>query len=101
MPAYVVVQITVKDPATYERYKELAPPSISLFGGRYIARGGATEVLEGSWNPTRLVILEFPTLETARAWWTSPEYADAKALRQKCAATEMLLLEGLPPGQYA
>jgi uncharacterized protein (DUF1330 family) len=100
MPAYVIVQITVKDPATYERYKELAPPSIQQYGGRYIARGGATHLLEGSWNPTRLVILEFPTPERARAWWASPEYAEAKALRQKCAATEMLLLEGLPPGQH-
>ena len=100
MPAFVVVQITVQDPATYERYKELAPPSIGQYGGRYIARGGSTQVLEGSWNPTRLVILEFPTLERARAWWASPEYAEAKALRQKCAATEMLLLEGLPTGQH-
>lgn len=100
MPAYVVVQITVKDPATYERYKELAPPSIGQYGGRYIARGGSTHLLEGSWNPTRLVILEFPTLERARAWWASPEYAEAKALRQRCAATEMLILEGLPPGQH-
>ena len=95
MPAYVVVQITVRDAATYERYKELAPPSIAAYGGRYIVRGGATETLEGSWRPTRFVVLEFPSVERARAWWNSPEYAAAKALRQASAETEMLLVEGL------
>ena len=101
MPAYVIVQITVRDPVTYERYKELAPPSIAAYGGRYLARGGATETLEGSWRPTRLVILEFPSVERARDWWSSPEYAAAKALRQQSADTEMLLVEGLPPSASA
>jgi uncharacterized protein (DUF1330 family) len=95
MPAFLVVQITVHDAATYARYRQLAPPSIALFGGRSIVRGGATETLEGSWRPTRLVILEFPSVERARAWWGSPEYAAAKALRQSCADTEMLLVDGL------
>jgi uncharacterized protein (DUF1330 family) len=95
MPAYLISQITVRDTATYERYKELAPPSIAIYGGRYVVRGGATETLEGSWRPTRLVILEFPSVERARAWWDSPEYAAAKALRQACADTEMLLVDGL------
>jgi uncharacterized protein (DUF1330 family) len=98
MPAYVVVEVAIQDAETYERYKLLAPPSIGAYGGRYLARGGAIEVLEGSWNPPRLVILEFPTVERARAWWNSPEYAPAKALRQSCTQTDMLLLEGLPPG---
>lgn len=97
MPAYLVVQITIRDPATYDRYRELAPPSIALYGGRYLARGGATETLEGTWRPTRVVILEFPTMERARAWWSSPEYAPAKALRQASADTEMLLVDGLSP----
>lgn len=98
MSAYVVVEIEVKDPETYERYKLLAPPAIATYGGRYLARGGATEPLEGDWHPKRFVILEFPTSERARAWWNSPEYAAAKALRQSCTHTEMLLVEGLPPG---
>jgi uncharacterized protein (DUF1330 family) len=95
MPAYLVVDITVKDAATYEEYKRLAPPSIKQYGGRYIARGGETDVLEGDWRPTRLVILEFPSVEQARAWWASPEYAEAKAMRQRSAATDMVLLAGL------
>ncbi len=96
MPAYVVVDIAIRDAATYDEYKLLAPPSIAQYGGRYIARGGATTTLEGSWRPERLVILEFPDAERARTWWGSPEYASAKALRQSCATTDMVLLEGLP-----
>ena len=98
MPAYNVVDIEVQDAETYDRYKTLAPASIAKYGGKYIARGGNTEVLEGSWSPTRLVILEFPDAERARAWWSSAEYAEGKGLRQRSARTNMVLLEGLPPG---
>jgi uncharacterized protein (DUF1330 family) len=94
MPAYVIVDITVRDPEPYERYRAIAPPSIALYGGRYLVRGGATEPLEGTWQPRRLVVLEFPTAEQARAWWSSPEYAEAKALRQSCADADMLLVGG-------
>ena len=96
MPAYVVVDITVNDAQTYERYKLLAPPSISAFHGKYIVRGGRTETLEGEWQPSRLVILEFPSVDDAKAWWDSEEYSAAKDLRQSCAETEMLLIEGFP-----
>jgi uncharacterized protein (DUF1330 family) len=96
MAAYLVIDISVNDPAVYEKYKDLAPPSIAQYGGRYIARGGKTETLEGTWAPSRLVLLEFPTSDAARTWWASSEYADAKAMRQKSATTQMVLLEGLP-----
>jgi uncharacterized protein (DUF1330 family) len=95
MPAYLVVQVKVKDPVNYERYKGMAPASIAQYGGRYLARGGQTEVLEGTWRPSRLVILEFPTMARAREWWNCSEYAEAKALRQATTETEMLLVEGL------
>ena len=95
MPAYVIVDISISDPDTYERYKQLAPPSIAEHGGRYIARGGATMVLEGEWAPERLVILEFPTAAQAEAWWASESYAEAKALRQSCASSRRVLVEGL------
>ncbi len=98
MPAYVVVEIAIHDPATYERYKEMAPPSIRTYGGRYLTRGGAIETLEGDWRPPRLVILEFPDLERARAWWDSPEYRAARDLRQSVATARMVALEGVPPG---
>jgi uncharacterized protein (DUF1330 family) len=94
MPAYVIVNITVRDRETYERYKQLAAPAAAAYGGRYLVRGGATDTLEGSWRPARLVILEFPDVAAGRAWWDSAEYAPAKALRQSCADTEMLIVEG-------
>jgi uncharacterized protein (DUF1330 family) len=96
MGAYVIVNITVRDPVRYEEYKRLASPTIPAYGGRYVARGGQVEVREGAWSPSRLVILEFPTLDQARAWWSSPEYAPAKALRQSCADTQLVITEGLP-----
>jgi uncharacterized protein (DUF1330 family) len=94
MPAFIVVDIAIRDAATYARYKQLAPPSIAAYGGRYLVRGGTTTVLEGDWTPERFVILEFESANTARRWWESPEYAEAKALRQSCARTKMLLVDG-------
>lgn len=94
MPAYVIVDISIHDPETYERYKLLAPPAIAAHGGRYLVRGGTTTPLEGSWHPSRLVILEFPSADAARAWWSGPEYAEAKALRQSASSADMLLVEG-------
>ena len=96
MPGYVIVNVTVRDPARYEEYKRLATPTVSAYGGRYIVRGGPVEVREGGWSPSRLVVLEFPTMERARAWWDSPEYAPAKAVRQSCADTQLVITEGLP-----
>jgi uncharacterized protein (DUF1330 family) len=96
--AYVCVEIEIEDPDTYAEYIKVAPPSIAQYGGRYIVRGGEKETLEGDWMPKRFVILEFDSMEAAKAWWSSPEYAGPKALRQSCAKTQMLLVEGLPPG---
>lgn len=73
MPAYVVVEIEVLDKERYETYKQLAPASIAAHGGRYLARGGTVETLEGNWALTRLVILEVPSVEQAKAWWASAE----------------------------
>jgi uncharacterized protein (DUF1330 family) len=98
MPAYVCVEIEIHDPETYEAYKQLAPPSIAQYGGRYLTRGGRMETLEGDWQPKRFVILEFPTYERAREWWHSDEYRDAKAMRHRSARSRMLLVEGLPEG---
>jgi uncharacterized protein (DUF1330 family) len=95
MAAYVIVQIDVHDPVTYERYKQLSGPSMKPFGGRFLVRGGEVETLEGSWQPRRLVVLEFPDAAAARTWWASAEYAEGKALRQASAHTEMLLVEGV------
>ena len=95
MPAYVVVNVVVKDFEHYPEYIQVAPQSIIDHGGRYIARGGKNDVLEGDWKPQRLVILEFPSAEQAKKWWNSEAYAGPKALRQRMAYTEMVVLEGL------
>lgn len=94
MTAYVVVDITVTDPAGYEDYKLLAPPAVAAYGGKYLARGGATEVLEGTWAPKRLVILEFESSARARQWLDSPEYRAARQLRHQTATTNMVVIEG-------
>lgn len=95
MSAYVIVDVEVRDPNGYEDYKRLAPPSIELYGGKYLARGGQTETLEGIWKPNRLVILEFENQAAAKTWLDSPEYGPARQLRHKYAQTNMILVEGL------
>ena len=95
MSAYLVVQVEVLQPERYERYKQMVAPSLQAYGGRFIVRGGDVETLEGDWSPQRLVILEFPSAAKAKAWWRSPEYAEAKALRQATARTQMILAEGI------
>jgi len=95
MSAYVIVEVEVRDPQRYEAYKRMAEQSIAAYGGRYIARGGACETLEGDWRPKRIVVLEFESLERARVWWASPEYAEGKALRQATATSRMIAVAGL------
>jgi uncharacterized protein (DUF1330 family) len=95
VPAYVIVEVEVLDAAAFERYKALVPPTIAAFGGRYLARGGRTETLEGDRPCQRLVVLEFPSLERAREWWASEEYAPAKSIRADAARVRMVAVEGL------
>jgi uncharacterized protein (DUF1330 family) len=95
VPAYVIANIDVKDPGRYEDYKRMVPSSIQKYGGRFLARGGTIDVLEGDWHPTRLVIVEFPSAERAREWYNSAEYAEAKALRQATSRGTLLILEGI------
>lgn len=94
MSAYVIVEIEITDPELYERYKQLAPATVQAHGGRYLARGGTTAALEGDWDPQRLVILEFGSLDQARAWHDSPEYRDARSLRWRAARSRMVAVAG-------
>ena len=94
MKAYIIVDVKITDPVRYEDYKKLTPGSLEPFEGKFIVRGGTTEVLEGSWQPGRVVVLEFPSKEKAKAWWSSEEYAPAKALRQSASISQMILVEG-------
>jgi uncharacterized protein (DUF1330 family) len=95
MSAYIIVNIDVTDPVPYERYKAMAEATVTAYGGRYIVRGGPAERLEGTWEPKRVVVLEFPDQARARAWWSSEEYRPAKALRAAAAKSDMILVAGL------
>jgi uncharacterized protein (DUF1330 family) len=95
MTAYIILDIEVNDPTGYEEYKKLGPPTVALYGGKYIARGGQSENLEGDWQPRRIVMLEFPSVEQAKAWITSPEYAAGRALRHKYAISKTIVVDGL------
>ena len=95
MAGYMIVEIEVIDPVGYEEYKKLAGATVAQYGGKYIVRGGAAETLEGDWQPGRIVVLEFPSLTKAKAWWASPQYGPAKAIRQASSVTRMIAVEGI------
>ena len=95
MAVYVVVNVRVTDPARYEEYRGKVPATIARYGGRYLARGGAVEALEGDWQPERLVVLEFESMERFREWYDSPGYAPPRRLRGEAAATQFAVVEGL------
>ena len=94
MPAYILAHVDVTDPDRYEDYKRLVLDTLVPFGGRFLVRGAQPEILEGAWDPKRLVILEFPDSDSARCWWASPGYAAAKAIRQATSRGTLVLLEG-------
>jgi uncharacterized protein (DUF1330 family) len=96
MSAYLLVDCEVTDPARYETYKTMAPPAIAKYGGRYLVRGGTTALIEGNWQPNRLVVLEFPDSGAARRFYDSPEYRAARAQRAGAAVMNMILVEGIP-----
>ena len=93
MAAYVIVEIKVTDPQGYEEYKKHTPGSLVPYEGKFAVRGGHAETLEGEWIPERIVVLEFPTLEQAKAWYHSDVYTEAKQIRLRSAVTKMILVE--------
>ena len=95
MAAYVIVEIEIIDPVGYEEYKKQAAATVHKYGGKYIARGGKTEVLEGDWNPKRIVVLQFESMEHAKEWLNCEEYRKPRKMRHKTAKTNMILVEGV------
>jgi uncharacterized protein (DUF1330 family) len=95
MAAYVVLNIEVTNPDRYAEYVKAAGATVEQFGGRYLVRGGKTEKLEGTLEPKRFVVLEFPSLERARAWWDSEEYRKPKALRQSASICDVIMANGV------
>jgi uncharacterized protein (DUF1330 family) len=95
MPAYLIADIEVTDPVGYDEYKKRVPAVIAAHGGRYLARGGASEVLEGTWRPKRSAIIEFPNLASMKAFWESPEYQPLREIRERSAKSNLVVIEGL------
>ena len=96
MPAYLLVDTAIENVGEYEKYKALAKPIAEQYGGVYRARGGEMDVLETDlWSPTRMVIIEFPDIQSARAFYDSEEYAPVKPLRRDNAGCTMTILDGL------
>jgi len=95
MPAYVIAETDVTDPERYERYRAASPAAIAAGGGRFVVRGGEIAVLEGDWNPSRLVVLEFPDLDAAKRWYESEQYQEAKRLREGAENLRMVAVQGV------
>jgi uncharacterized protein (DUF1330 family) len=95
MTAYLIADVEVLDKVAYEEYRQKVPATIAAYGGRYIARGGATEVLEGSWAPKRCVLIEFPSMAQLKAWWDSPEYVPLREVRRRSTRSNLIATEGL------
>ena len=103
MSAYIILDVEVADGDLYGKYKKHCSPTLEKFGGKFLVRGGSAHNLEGDWQPHRIVIIEFDSLERAKAWWSSEEYRVLKQLRQRVLRwaclrmTPWFLLKALPP----
>lgn len=95
MAGYIIADVQITDREAYEQYKAAVPATLAAYGGKFLVRGGRAETLEGNWEPNRIVILEFESVEKAKAWWSSQEYAAPKQLRQSASLTKMILVEGI------
>lgn len=101
MPAYVIVETDITDPEQYEKYKAASPGAIAAGGGRFLVRGGELAVLEGEWQPSRLVVLEFEDLTAAKRWYESDAYQEAKKLREGAARLRIVAVQGVDPASVA
>lgn len=98
MKAYIIAMVNVEDPETYSTYTAQTPATIAAHGGKFIARAGQAETLEGEAKSHRLVILEFPSREAATNWYNSPEYQRLKKIRQQASTSRFLIVDAVPDG---
>ena len=99
MAAYVIADIEVIDSAGFAEYQQKVPATIAAYGGRYLVRGGASEVFEGTWSPRRCVLLEFPSMAQLKTWYASPEYQPLIAIRARTTHSNLIVTEGIPSAQ--
>jgi uncharacterized protein (DUF1330 family) len=97
MAAYVIGQVEIRDPEAYKAYAEQVPATIAKYDGEYLVRGGRMEILEGQWPQRRIVVLKFPSLERAREWYDSEDYAGPKGIRQSASVGDLMVVEGIVP----
>ena len=97
MNAYVIADVTITNPEGYAAYRPLAAASVAAHGGKFLARGGAVDSLEGGWAPHRIVIIEFPSMAAARAWYDSPDYQAALKVRLANSTGRVIMTEGAAP----
>jgi uncharacterized protein (DUF1330 family) len=95
MSAYIIVDLEVTDSALFEQYRAGVAATIHTYGGKYLVRGGAFDVLEGTWQPKRVIVLQFDTMARLKEWYGSPDYAPLRTLRAKCAKTNVISIEGV------
>lgn len=94
-PGFVIVDVEVKDPVAYREYRERAPATVTQYGGHYIVRGGAVTHVEPGWDFQRFVVLQFPSVAAAKAWYGSPEYQAILPIRLRSTKSRMAFVEGL------
>lgn len=97
MPAYLIANVDIVDPALFADYRRQVAPTLADHGGRFLVRGGSSEVLEGAWAPTRLVVIEFPSMVALKSWYASPAYRPLIELRQRAARSQLVAVEGAAP----
>ena len=95
MPAFIIADVTTTDQATMDEYRKHVPATVAKYGGRFLVRGGACHTVEGGWTPSRLVVIEFPSLARAREWYDSPEYKDPKDMRLRAGKTNLVMVDGV------
>lgn len=101
MAAYLIADIDIRDAEAFETYRREVPATEKPFRGRYLARGGETKVLEGDWQPHRLVVIEFPDMNALMGWYNSPAYRPLIELRKRCANSRLIAVDGIPPEMAA
>lgn len=94
MTAYVIAEVDITDPEAYKEYQRRVPDTVIQYGGRFLARGGKIVPKDGGWEPKRVIVIEFPSLEAAQKWYHSPEYAPLLDIRLKATRSRLILAEG-------